>query len=154
KDLVVNNKMHVIWWNFATLYKDGSWDAGSFMVGHDNLGYAIFQNEKGEIRCCTDIEGEVRHKDGSYFAESARIVVDGSEEWEFPPEAKGGMLDFVGGSPITARQVGRWRRVGDTREPDRWMAWGETDRRNGSAGNGRGSSLWLYRPFLTRSIER
>lgn len=46
KDLVVNNKMHVIWWNFATIYKDGSWDVGSFLVGHDKLGYAIVQNER------------------------------------------------------------------------------------------------------------
>ena len=29
KDLVVNNNMHVIWWNFATVYKDGSYDVGS-----------------------------------------------------------------------------------------------------------------------------
>ncbi|AKU12438.1 MULTISPECIES: hypothetical protein [Rhodocyclales] len=141
KDLVVNNKMHVIWWSFATIYKDGTWDAGSFMVGHENLGYAIFQNHKGEIYCTTDIEGEVRHKEGSYFAETARIVVDGREEWEFLPDPKGEMMDFVGGFPITAQQEGRWRRVGDTREPDRWMAWGESDRRNGSARNVRGSEL-------------
>ena len=51
------------------------------------------------------------------------------------------MVDFVGGFVVTAQQEGRWRRVGDTREPDRWMAWGETDRRNGSARNVRGASL-------------
>ncbi|MDB4281627.1 hypothetical protein N9872_01495 [Paraglaciecola sp.] len=141
KDLVVNNKMHVIWWTFATIYKDGTWDTGSFMVGHDNLGYAIFQNEKGEVRCTTDIEGEVCHKDGSYFAESAYVVVDGEEKWEFLPDAHGEMIDFVGGFPITAQQEGRWRRVGDTREPDRWVAWGESDRRNGSARNVRGSDI-------------
>ena len=80
KDLVVNNKMHVIWWSFATVYKDGTFDSGSFMV-------------------------------------------------------------FVGGFPITAQQEGRWRRVGDTREPDHWLAWGESDRRNGSARNVRGADL-------------
>ncbi|PLX74048.1 MAG: hypothetical protein C0607_12050 [Azoarcus sp.] len=141
KDLVVNNKMHVIWWSFATIYKDGSWDAGSFMVGHENLGYAIFQNDRGEVYCTTDIEGEVRHKDGSYFAEYARIVVDGKEAWEFLPDPKGEMMDFVGGFPITAQQEGRWRKVGDEREPDRWMAWGESDRRNGSARNRYGCDL-------------
>jgi hypothetical protein len=141
KDLVVNKQMHVIWWNFATVYTDGSWDVGSFLVGHEFLGYAIFQNERGEVRCSTETEGSVRHPDGGWFAEDARITVDGSEQWEFLPDPKGRMLDFVGGFPITAQQEGRWRRVGDTRVPDRWMAWGETDRRNGSARNVRGSPL-------------
>jgi hypothetical protein len=141
KDLVVNNRMHVIWWSFATLYKDGTWDAGSFMVGHQDLGYAIFQNEKGVVRTTTDIEGTAVHKPGSYFVDSARIVLDGTEEWEFVPDPRGEMRDFVGGFPVTAQQEGRWRRVGDTREPDRWMAWGESDRRNGSARNVPGSDI-------------
>lgn len=141
KDLVVNNKMHVIWWSFATIYKDGTWDSGSFMVGHDKLGYAIFQNEKGEVRTTTNIEGSVKHKEGSYFVESARIVLDGTEEWEYIPCPKGEMIDFVGGFPITAQQEGRWRRVGDSREPDRWLGWGESDRRNGTARNVLGADL-------------
>ena len=135
KDLVVNNQMHVIWWSFATVYEDGSWDTGSFMVGHENLGYAIFQNEKGEIRCTTDVEGHVTHKPDSWFVESAHIILDGKEEWEFLPDPKGEMLDFVGGFPVTAQQEGRWRRRGDTRVADRWLGWGESDRRNGSARN-------------------
>ncbi|MDB5870045.1 MAG: hypothetical protein JWP96_2377 [Polaromonas sp.] len=141
KDLIVNNHMHVLWWSFATVYQDGSWDVGSFMVGHDNLGYAIFQNDKGETRTTTDIEGSVRHKEGSYFVESARIMLDGQEQWEFRPCPKGEMIDFVGGFPITAQQEGRWRRVGDTREPDRWFGWGESDRRNGTARNVLGADL-------------
>ena len=141
KDMVVNNQMHVIWWSFATIYQDGTWDSGSFMVGHENLGYAIFQNEKGEVRCTTDIEGQVTHKPDSWFVESAHIVIDGKEEWEFLPDPKGEMLDFVGGFPVTAQQEGRWRRRGDTRQPDRWLGWGETDRRNGRARNVRGASV-------------
>jgi hypothetical protein len=141
KDLVVNNGMHVIWWNFATVYKDGSYDVGSFMVGHDMLGYAIFQNEKGEIRTTTKIEGRSKHPDDGYFTEDARIVLEDNEEWEFLPDPKGNMISFLGGFPITAQQEGRWRRVGDTREPSHWMAWGETDRRNGSTRNVRGSDI-------------
>ncbi len=141
KDLVVNNKMHVIWWNFATVYEDGSYDVGSILVGHENLGYAILQNEQGEVRTSTRIEGIARHADGSWFAADAHVTIDGSEQWEFLPDPKGRMVDFVGGFPITAQQEGRWRRVGDTRVPKLWMAWGETDRRNGSARNVRGHEL-------------
>ncbi len=46
------------------------------MVGHDHLGYAIFNNEKGEVRVTTDIEGNTEHKDGSYFLKSAKIVLE------------------------------------------------------------------------------
>lgn len=141
KDLVVNNKMHVIWWTFATVYDDGTWDLGSIMVGHENLGFAIFQNEKGEIRCSTDIEGETVHSDGSYFVKYASVIVDGEEAWEFLPDPRGEMIDFVGGFPVTAQQEGRWRRVGDERVPVRWYAWGESDRRNGSARNVYGSDI-------------
>lgn len=141
KDLIVNNNKHVLWWTFATVYKDGSFDAGSLMVGHDHLGYAILMDQTGRVRCTTDIEGSVTHKPGSHFAETVRVTVDGSEEWEFLPDPKGEMIDFVGGFPITAQQEGRWRRVGDTREPDRWVAWGESDRRTGSARNVPGLDL-------------
>lgn len=141
KDLVVNNKMHVIWWSFATLYKDGTFDAGSFMVGHDRLGYAILMNETGEVRSTTRVEGNVKHVPDSYFAAEAVVTLENGEQWEFLPDPKGHMIDFVGGFPITAQQEGRWRRVGDTREPDRWMAWGESDRRNGTARNVRGADL-------------
>ncbi len=135
KDLVVNNNKHVIWWSFATVYKDGSYDVGSLLVGHDNLGYAILMNEKDEIKATTNVEGSVIHKPDSPFVAEVRVIIDGQDEWEYLPDAKGEMLDFVGGFPITAQQEGRWRRVGDTREPDHWMAWGESDRRNGTARN-------------------
>jgi hypothetical protein len=141
KDLVVNNQQHILWWAFANVYEDGCFDAGSFMVGHDNLGFGIIINEKSETRITTDIEGIVTHRQGSYFCQSARVTLDGKEEWEFLPDPKGEMIDFVGGFPVTAQQEGRWRRVGDARVPERWYAWGETDRRNGSARNVFGSDL-------------
>ena len=84
---------------------------------------------------------DVKPRASRAVSEDARIVLEGKEEWEFLPDPKGRMLDFVGGFPITAQQEGRWRRVGDTREPDRWMAWGESDKRNGTARNVRGTEI-------------
>lgn len=141
KDLVVNNNMHVIWWTFANIYKDGTYELGSIMVGHENLGYAILTDHTGKVRSTTNIEGNVVHKPGSYFAQSAEVIIDGTEEWEFRPDKKDEMSDFVGGFPITAQQCGQWRRKGDTREIDHWLGWGETDRRNGTARNVLGSDL-------------
>lgn len=141
KCLIVNNRKHVVWCAFANVYADGSIDAGTFMVGHENLGFAFLTNEKGEARTTTDIEALVKHKDGSYFVDTSRVIIEGKEEWEFLPDPKGEMVDFLGGFPPTSQQEGRWRRVGDTRMPDRWFAWGETDRRNGTARNVFGSEL-------------
>lgn len=135
KDPIVHNKKHVAWWSFVTVYEDGSWDTGSFMVGHEHLGYAILQNHEGELRTSTDVEAQVVHKPDSWFAESIRITVDGTEQWEFLPDRYGEMADFTGGFPVTAQQEGRWRRVGDTRAPNHWFGWGESDRRNGTARN-------------------
>lgn len=135
KCLIVNNKKHVVWCAFANVYADGSIDAGTFLVGHENLGFAFLTNERGESRTTTDIEALVTHKEGSPFSETVRVVIEGREEWEFLPDPKGQMVDFLGGHVPTAQQEGRWRRVGDTRVPDRWFAWGETDRRNGTARN-------------------
>ena len=141
KDPIVHNKKHIAWWSFVTVYKDGTWDTGSFMVGHENLGYAIFQNEKGELRTTNDVEAVVRHKQQSWFAESIVVTVEGREQWEFLPDRYGEMADFAGGFPVTAQQEGRWRRVGDTREPSHWFGWGESDRRNGTARNVLGVDL-------------
>lgn len=141
KDLMVNNKKHVLWWTFANVYADGTYDVGSFCLGHDRLGYAIVQNEKGEIGTTTDIEGVVEHRPGSYFCDYARVVLDGTQVWEFTPDPRGEMVDFIGGFPITAQQEGLWRREGDSRIPDRSMGWGESDRRNGSARGVPGADL-------------
>ncbi|PHR62098.1 MAG: hypothetical protein COA43_00180 [Robiginitomaculum sp.] len=141
KDLIVNNNMHVIWWTFANIFKDGSYEFGSIMVGHDNLGFAIITNQDGKVTSTSNIEGLVTHKENSYFAKTAKIVIENGDEWEFRPDAKDEMIDFVGGFPVTAQQCGQWRRVGDERELDYWLGWGETDRRNGTARNVFGSDL-------------
>ncbi|MDY0748165.1 hypothetical protein SNE35_26935 [Paucibacter sp. R3-3] len=135
KCLIVNNKKHVIWCAFATVYTDGTIDAGTFLVGHENLGFAFLCNEKGEVRTTTDVEATVIRKDGDPFIDKVLLTVEGKDQWEFIPDAKGRMVDFLGGHVPTAQQEGRWQRVGDTRVPDRWFAWGEGDRRNGTARN-------------------
>ena len=133
KALLVNNRKHVIRCTFANVYADGSIDAGTFLVDHESLGFAFLTNEKGEVRTTTAIEAQVKHKAGDHHVDTAQVTLEGHEVWEFLPDPKGEMLDFLAGFPPTAQQEGRWRRLGDTRMPDRWFAWAESDRRNGSA---------------------
>lgn len=135
KCLIINNRKHVVWCAFATVYTDGSIDAGTFLVGHEKLGFAFLTNERGEVRTSTDVEALVSRDDGDPFIKHVSLTIEGSEQWEFLPDPRGRMVDFLGSHVPTAQQEGRWQRVGETRVADHWFAWGEGDRRNGTARN-------------------
>lgn len=123
KDALVQEKLELVWYTWATRYKDGSIDFGHFTLGHDLFGFAILGDEKGNVRFCYDVTGEVRFDAGKNWQESIRYSAFG-EQWEFIPDPKGRL---VGLGDLKNPQVdGRWRRVGDDREPDVWFAWGET----------------------------
>lgn len=124
-DLVMENQGHLIWYTWATVYEDGSWENGHFMLGNGPLGFALYTD--GETVTTTrDITGTVIPKEGTPFAERIELTIDG-EQWEFLPEARGTMPDMLRKHPPTPQQEGRWQRVGETRKPAVWFAWGETE---------------------------
>ena len=45
--------------HMAMRYKDGTYDAGHFMLGHDRLGMALLTNEKQKLTLSTDVTGEI-----------------------------------------------------------------------------------------------
>ena len=47
RDALVQEKLELVWYTWATRYKDGSIDFGHFTLGHDMFGFAILGNEKG-----------------------------------------------------------------------------------------------------------
>jgi hypothetical protein len=121
-DILVGRQAEVAWYTWATRYEDGTFDGGHFMVGHRRLGFAIVYDETGNVSATTDVDGRVvLDGDGPW---PARIEVSAAgAEWEFVPAATGRMVDLM---PIPNPQIeGRWRRVGDQREPAHWFAWGE-----------------------------
>ena len=125
KDALVQEKLELVWYTWATRYKDGSVDFGHFTLGNDMFGFAILGNEKGEVRYSYDVTGEVDFGNNGYWQESIKYMAFG-EQWEFIPDPKG---RFTGLGKLKNPQVdGRWRRVGDTREPDVWFAWGKLPR--------------------------
>jgi hypothetical protein len=129
KDALVQEKLELVWYTWATRYKDGSIDAGHFTLGNDLFGFAILANEKGEVRFTYDVNGEVDFGQNGYWQEGIKYSAFG-EQWEFIPDPKGRL---VGLGTLKNPQVdGRWRRVGDTREPVVWFAWGEAAPGHGS----------------------
>lgn len=129
KDALVQEKLELIWYTWATRYKDGSIEAGHFLLGNDQFGLAILTDETGRARFTYDVTGEVDFGNNGYWQEGIKYSAFG-EQWEFIPDPKGRL---VGLGTLNNPQVdGRWRRVGDTREPDVWFAWGEAAPDHGS----------------------
>lgn len=125
-DPLTKHDQHRIWYTFATRYKDGTYDAGHIILGHDRLGFALLTNEKQKLTLCTDVTGEVTQVSDGPWPQSIKVHVQGVD-WEFLPDPKGRMPDLQGqvAAEFTPQNEGRWRRVGDRREPDVWFAWGE-----------------------------
>jgi hypothetical protein len=120
-DLLIGKQLHISWFTWATRYTDGSLDAGHFMLGHDGMRFALLCDEKGRVTRTTDVDGSVVLTD-DVWPERIEVNAAGTS-WEFLPDPRGRMVDFM---PIPNPQVeGRWRRVGDNREPARWFAFGE-----------------------------
>jgi len=120
-DLLIGRKIHISWYTWATRYTDGSLEAGHFMLGHDGCRFALLCNDKGEVTRTTDLDGRVILADETW---PARIEIEAAgTSWEFLPDHRGRMVDFM---PMPNPQIeGRWRKVGDTREPAHWFAFGE-----------------------------
>jgi hypothetical protein len=125
KDLVMENHGHLVWYTWATRYEDGSWENGHFMLGNGPLGFALF-TDGTTVTTTRDITGRVIAREGSPFAQRIELTIDG-EEWEFLPASRGTMPDMMRKHPPTPQQEGRWQRVGETRKPAVWFAWGETE---------------------------
>ncbi|MCB2362413.1 hypothetical protein [Clostridium estertheticum] len=129
KDIMMQNYGHIVWYTWGTKYKDGTVEAGHFILGHDRLGFAVFTDGENVV-ATQNIEGKVTDNSNNRFAKRIQLTIDG-EEWEFLPDPRGKMPAMLLKYPPTPQQEGRWRRVGDTREPESWFAWGETETENG-----------------------
>jgi hypothetical protein len=121
-DVLIGEQAEVLWYTWATRYTDGSFEGGHFMVGHRRLGFAIVYDEIGRVSATTDVDAHVTLDGAGPWPERIDLTAAGVE-WEFLPAPGGRMVDLM---PIPNPQIeGRWRRVGDTREPAHWFAWGE-----------------------------
>ena len=97
---------------WATRFTDGSLEAGHFMLGNDRFGFGIVTDENEQVRCTTDVDGEVTFDESGYWQTSARFALASVEYEFFPCRRKGRMLDL---GPIPNPQVeGRWQRVDET----------------------------------------
>ena len=122
-DVLVGEETHLTWYSFATEWDDGTTEFGHFIVGHDRLGIGIVSNQNGLVVQSSTVSARVTRSADGYWSERVDLNVDG-EAWEIiqPPE----MRILPTSHTPNGQQEGLVRRVGETREPVHWMAWGET----------------------------
>ncbi|MBB5498659.1 hypothetical protein [Paraburkholderia sp. MM5384-R2] len=133
---------HRTWYTWGTRYKDGSYDAGHFVLGTDRIGFALLTNERGQLVLDTNVTGRVELLSNEPWPKRVSVRTSSGAEWEFIPDQQGHMPDMLGTGATTAftpQTEGRWRRLGDRREPEAWFAWGEVAER------GRIDQAWNYR---------
>lgn len=125
KEPLCGPQTHTTWYSWGTRYKDGSVEAGHFASGHDLFGFAIYTDGKGRVVTSTNVDALIKPGQDRNFPEQIVLTID-NVLWEFIPDPRGKMPDFLGKSqPATPQNEGIWRRVGETREPESWFAWGE-----------------------------
>ena len=131
KDIMMENKGHILWYMFGTRYDDGSAEWGQFIVGHDRMGFGFVADSAGRCTGTNNVEATVHIADpASPFTGTIDLTIDG-EEWQFLPDPRGKMPMMLKREPPTPQQEGRWQRKGETRTPVAWFAWGETEREHG-----------------------
>lgn len=121
-DVLIGQQNHLTWYSFATEYEDGETQVGHFIVGHDRLGIGIVANQEGVIVQSSTVKARVTLADDGW-SERVDLDVDG-EAWEVI-QPKSLRILPTGHTP-NRQQEGLVRRVGETRNPVHWMAWGET----------------------------
>jgi hypothetical protein len=83
----------------------------------------MIADESGRVRVARDVTAKVERDRDGYWFERVALDVDG-EPWEIVADPRGRMADL---GPIpNPQQEALVRRVGETRTPVKWMAWGET----------------------------
>jgi hypothetical protein len=117
---------HRCWYTWGTVYKDGSYDCGHFVLGTGRVGFAVYTDQTQKVTMVTDPRGDITIDSKGTWP--SRIAVQaGKDHWEFLPDLRGRMPDMLGGAAQswTPQNEGRWRKVGDKRQPEAWFAWGE-----------------------------
>ncbi len=127
QDPLFRDKLHHrCWYTWGTVYKDGSYDCGHFVLGTDRVGFGVYTNEKQQVTMAQEVSGDITIDPKGTWP--TRITVNaGKDQWEFLPDPRGRMPDMLGGAAQswTPQNEGRWRKVGDKRQPEAWFAWGE-----------------------------
>lgn len=134
RDTLVGKQLETTWYTFATRYTDGSVEAGHFIAGHDRSGFFMVTDGQRVLHRTSNLKARVVRSAGGQWHERIELDVDG-ERWEMIASQQGRLLATA--KMPNQQQEGVVRRVGETRKPAVWCAWGESAPGHGDVGRNR-----------------
>jgi hypothetical protein len=134
RDALMGQHIEVCWFSWGTRWDDGSVEVGHFLGGNDRAGFGMATDGKKLNLLTSDVIAEVRRDAGGYWHDGIRIDANG-EAWEIIADPRGRQIDMM--KLANPQQEGLVRRVGETRQPVAWFAWGESAPKHGSRGHNR-----------------
>ena len=112
-----------LWYSWATTWDDGTTEFGHFVANDGAFSIGIVANADGSTKVARDVGVTIERDEDDYWF--TRILLDVDDEpWEIVADRRGRMADL--GPLPNPQQEALVRRVGDTRTPVTWMAWGES----------------------------
>jgi hypothetical protein len=114
---------YLTWYSWANHWEDGSCEIGHFLFGQNDFHVAVTADSDGTITSASSMDINVSRAADGYWHDGIAYTIDGVD-WVCEPDPEGHMRGL--GQMPNPQQEGCIHRVNDTRQPDLYMAWGET----------------------------
>ncbi|MFI7530280.1 hypothetical protein [Nocardia salmonicida] len=124
----LHDAAYTTWYSWANHYGDGSAEVGHFLFGNGDFHVGVIGRSDGTVTVAHTMDAVIERAADGYWHNGIDYSING-EPWRCEADPNGRM-EGLGKIP-NPQQEGRIQRVGDTRVPDVWMAWGETVPGNG-----------------------
>jgi hypothetical protein len=119
---------YLTWYSWATEWDDGTVEIGHHLFGQGRFHVGVRADSNGRVHHAREMDARITRNTDGYWMDRIDYTIDG-EAWELVADPVGRMVDL---GPIpNPQQEGLMQRVGETRQPVTWMAWGETVPANG-----------------------
>jgi hypothetical protein len=127
----LHDAQYLTWYSWANQWSDGSCEVGHFLFGKSDFHVGVTAHSDGTVSSARTMDAGISRAGDGYWHDGIHYDLDGVP-WVCEVSSHGRMAGL--GPMPNPQQEGRIHRVADTRQPDVWMAWGETVP---AAGNGR-----------------
>jgi hypothetical protein len=114
---------YMTWYSWANHWDDGSCEVGHFLFGQRDFHVGVTAHSDGTVTSARSMDIEITRAADGHWHDGIDYTIDGVK-WVCEPDPQGHMRGL--GKMPNPQQEGRMHRVDDTRQPDVWMAWGET----------------------------
>jgi hypothetical protein len=119
----LHEAQYLTWYSWANHWSDGSCEVGHFLFGKHDFHVGLSARSDGSVVTARRMDAQISRAADGYWHDGIRYDLDGVQ-WVCDVSRQGRM-SALGPMP-NPQQEGWIHRVDDTRQPDVWMAWGET----------------------------